>query len=76
MDFVTRLPVSTNWKGETYDSILVIINRLIKMLNYKLVKVIINIPGLSKVIIKAVIQYHDLSNSIISDYSSVFTSKF
>ncbi len=30
MDFVIRLPVSTNWKGETYDSILVIIDKLTK----------------------------------------------
>ena len=31
MDFVTGLPVSTNWKGETYVSILVIVDRLTKM---------------------------------------------
>ena len=28
MDFDTGLLVSTNWKGETYNSILVIIDRL------------------------------------------------
>ena len=31
IDFVTGLPVSTNWKGETYDLILVIVDRLTKM---------------------------------------------
>ena len=76
MDFVTKLPVSTNWKDETYDSILVIVNRLIKMIYYKLVKVTINVPGLTKVIIKVVVQYHGLSDSIVSDRGSVFTSKF
>lgn len=35
MDFVTGLPVSTNWKGENYDSILVIVDRLTKMVHYK-----------------------------------------
>ncbi len=45
MDFVTRLPVSTNWKGKTYDSILVIIDRLTKMVHYKPVKVTIDALG-------------------------------
>ena len=31
IDFVTGLPVSTNWKDETYDSILVIVNWLTKI---------------------------------------------
>ncbi len=35
MDFVTGLPVSTNWKGDTYDSILVIVDRLTKMVYYE-----------------------------------------
>ena len=39
MDFVTGLPILTDWKGNSYDSILVIINRLMKMIHYKLVKV-------------------------------------
>ncbi len=55
MDYVTGLPISTNWKSETYDSILVIVNRLTKMIHYKPVKVIINTPALAKVIIKAVV---------------------
>ena len=49
MDFVIRLPVSTNWKGDSYDSILVIIDWLTKMVHYKLVKVTINAPGLAEV---------------------------
>ena len=46
MDFVTGLPVSTNWKDESYDSILVIVNRFIKMVYYKPVKVTIDFLGL------------------------------
>ena len=76
MDFVTGLPVSTNWKGETYDSILVIVDRLTKMVHYKPVKVTIDAPGLAKVIIDVVVRQHNLSDSIASDRSSVFTSKF
>ncbi len=63
MDFFTWLPISTNWKGKTYDSILVIINRLTKIVS----KVIIDALALVKIIIKMVIQHHGLSNSIVSD---------
>ena len=45
IDFVTGLPVSTDWKGNKYDSILVIVDRLTKMVHYKPVKVIIDAPG-------------------------------
>ncbi len=76
MDFVTGLPISTNWKGETYDSILVIVNQVTKMVHYKLVKVTIDVPDLVEAIIKAVVQYYGLPDSIVSDCDSVFTSKF
>lgn len=39
INFVTGLPVSINWKGITYNFILVIIKQLTKMIDYKLVKV-------------------------------------
>ncbi len=76
MDFVTGLLVSTNWKGETYDSILVIVDQLMKMVYYESVKVTIDTSGLAKVILDVVVKYHDLLDSIVSDRGSVFTSKF
>ena len=76
MDFVTGLPVSTDWKGESYDSILVIVDRLTKMVHYEPVKITIDAPGLAKVIIDVVVRYHGLPDSIITDWSSLFTSKF
>ena len=76
MDFVTGLPLSSNWKGNSYDSILVILDRLTKMVNYKPVKVIIDALELAKVIIDVVIWYHDLPDSIVTDRGSLFTSKF
>ncbi len=33
MDFVTGLPISADWKGDSYDSILVIVDRLTKMVH-------------------------------------------
>ena len=55
MDFVTRLLISTNWKGEIYDSVLVIVDRLSKMVHYESVKVTINAPGLAKVILDVLV---------------------
>lgn len=55
MDLVTRLPISTNLKGKTYEFIFVIIDQLIKMVHYKLVKATINVHGLGKVIIDVLV---------------------
>ena len=76
MDFVTGLPILTDWKGDSYDSILVIVNRLTKMVHYKPVKVTINAPGLAEVIIDVVVRHHGLPDSIVTDRGSLFTSKF
>lgn len=76
MAFATRLPVSTNWKRETYDSILVIVNWLTKMVYYKLVKVTINVVALAEVIINTVVWHYSLLDSIVSDLGSVFIQSF
>ena len=76
MDFVTGLPISTNWKGESYDSILVIVDRLTKMVHYELIKITIDVPGLAKVILNIVVWHHGLPDSIVSDRGLLFTSKF
>ena len=76
MDFVTGLPLFADWKGDSYDSILVIVDRLTKMVHYEPVKVLIDAPGLAEVIIDVVVQHHGLPDSIISDRGAIFTSKF
>ena len=38
-----------------------------KMINYKPVKVIIDIPNLAKVIINVVVRYHDLLDLIVTN---------
>ena len=73
---MTGLPVSTNRKGKSYDSILVIVDWLIKMVHYEPVKVTINAPGLVKVIIDVVVWHHGLPDLIVTNRASLFTSKF
>ena len=76
MDFVTGLSISTNWKGGSYDSNLVIIDWLIKMVYYEPVKITINDPSLAEVIQDMVVRYYDLLDFILTDWDSLFTSKF
>ena len=76
IDFIISLLISMDWKGNSYDSIFVIINWLTKMIYYKPVKVIINAVGIVKVIINVVIRYHNFSDSIIINQMLLFISKF
>ena len=76
MDFVTGLLVLMDWKRDNYDSRLVIVNRLTKMVHYKPVKVTIYALGLAEVIIDMVVRYHGLPNSIVIDKSLLFILKF
>ena len=70
MDFVTRLPLSSDWKGDSYKSILVIVDQLTKMVHYELVIITINAPGLGEVIRDVVVWHHGLPNSIITNRGS------
>lgn len=61
------LSVSTNKKGESYNSILIIIDYLTKIIYYTYVKVRTDILSLAKVIINVVVRHHDIPKSIITD---------
>ena len=76
MDFATGLPQSANWRGNRYDSILVIIDQITKMVYYEPVQTTITAPALAEVIVNVVVRQHGLPNSIVRDFGSVFTSKF
>ena len=64
------LPVSTDLKDKSYNLIFVIVDKLTKMINYKPVKITINILGLAKIIIDIVIWHYLLPDSIITDRGS------
>lgn len=76
MNFITRLPILINWNDTNYDFDLVIVNWLIKMIYYKLIKIIIDALTLAKVILDLVIWHYSLSNLIVMDKSLLFISKF
>ena len=67
MDFVTGLPKSKDWRRIEYNSILVIVDRLTKMVHYEPVITTMDADQLGEVLIKAAIKYHGLSDSIATD---------
>ena len=46
------------------------------MVHYKPVKVTIDAPGLTEIIIDVVVRHHNLLDLIVTDKGSFFTSKF
>lgn len=76
MDIVIGVLVFINQNNKSYNSIFVIINRFIKMVYYRSVKVTINVLALAKLIINIVIRYYDLLDSIIINQVLLFTLKF
>ena len=76
MGCVTGLPVSKNWKIETYNSIFVIADCPTRTVYYEPVKVTIDAPDLAEVIIDMVIWPQGLPHLIISDQRPVFNLKF
>ena len=76
IDFVTDLPILTNWKDNNYDSILDIINRVIKIIYYKSAKITINAPSFADVIIDIVMRHHNFPNLIVTNRKSILISKF
>lgn len=76
IDFVIGIPSITDWKGDSYDSIFIIINWFTKMVYYMLVKITIDTPSLAKLIIEIVVKHHSLLNSIVIYQELLFIAKF
>ena len=76
MDFVTGLPILTDWKGDNYDSILIMVNKFRKIVHYKLIKVTIVALGLAEVIMNVIVKHHAFSDLIVTNRGLLFISKF
>ena len=67
MDFAIGLPISANWKGDSYSLMLIIVIQLIKMIHCKPVKATIDAPSLAEVIINVIVHYHRILKLIVID---------
>lgn len=65
MIFIIGLPLLVVGNDNSYDIILVIIDRLIKIMYYKPIKTIIDRASLAAVIIDIIVRYYSLPESII-----------
>ena len=71
MDFVTGFPVYTDWKGDRYDLILVLVDRLQKRYTMSRCKSrIITAPALAEVILDVAVRHRGLPDSISHARSS------
>ena len=71
MDFITKLPMSGG-----FDSVLVVVDRFSKMSHFIPCVESLNAEELCDLVIKQVVRYHGLPDSIVSDRGPQFVSKF
>lgn len=71
MDFITDLPASNS-----FDSILVVVDRLTKMAHFIPTTKTLNASGLAHLIIRDIVRLHGLPADIVSDRGTLFTSNF
>jgi len=77
MNFIIKLPKSTNLAtGEKYDSILVMIDRLIKYSHIIACKEKFTVEQLRYIVLNRLIRYHDILKELISDKDKLFTSNY
>ena len=75
LDFVTDLAPSTTL-GQTYDSILVVVDRFTKMSHYIPCRKDITAEGLADIFLREILRLHGVPKSIVSDRGPILTSKF
>ena len=75
MNFVTELS-SSKKRDVVYDSILMIINRYIKMIKYISIIKKIDVAKLTKVFFEEIVLHFNMSDEIVNDKNFVFTNEF
>ena len=70
-DFIVDLPLSNG-----FDSILVFVDRLTKMAHFIPCHKTTDAPGFARMYLDNVIRLHGISQSLVSDRGSIFTSQF
>ena len=76
MNFVTNLSSSIDWTRTNYDSILVVVDKLTKMIHYILVTKKVTTKQLIDIFIRELIRHHDVSKFIVIDRESLFNVDF
>jgi hypothetical protein len=77
MNFIIKLPKSTNLATrERYDSILIMIDKLIKYSHIIACKEKFTVEQLGYIVLDRLIKYHDILKGLTSDKDKLFTSNY
>lgn len=76
INFITSLLLSTNRKKDSYDIIVIIVNHLSRIDNYKLIKTIIHATHPIEVINDVKVIYYNLYELSVSKEDSIYISLF
>ncbi len=77
MNFIIKLPKSMNLAiGDKYDSILVMIDKLIKYSYIIACKEKFMAKQLEYIVLNRLIRYHDIPKGLTSDKDKLFTSNY
>lgn len=74
--FCIKLPILTDEKYHTYDSIFVIVDQFTKIDDDKPIKITIDDLNFTNIIINIIVNYYSLPNLIITNKKLLFISKF
>ena len=75
MDFITDLPLSSTYGSTTWDSILVVVDKLTKMAYYIPVRKTLSVADFIEVFIQDVVKHHDMPEVLVTDRDKLFTSE-
>jgi len=77
MNFITKLSKSTNLAiGERYDSILIMVDKLIKYSHIIACKEKFTAEQLGYIVLNRLIRYHGIPKGLTSDKDKLFTSNY
>ena len=75
MNFITDMSLSSTYESTTWESILVIVDKLIKMTHYISVQKIMSVDDFIKVFIKDIIRHYNVSEVLVTDRDKLFMLK-
>ena len=75
MNFITDLSLSNTYRSTTWDSILVVVDKLIKMTHYISVWKIMSVADFIEVFIRDIIRHYDVLKVLITDRDKLFMLK-
>ena len=73
MDSITDLPLSSTYGSMTWDSILVVVDKLTKMAHYIPVRKTMSVADFIEVFIREVVKHHGVPEVLVTDRDKLFT---